>query len=539
MHQRFWLFSVGLAIAVVAGARAKSEGHTFYHENVLGTSLELHVDSPSLESDHQAEAAVLREIDRLSGILSSYSDTSELAGFLDGPRTTREASRELIEVFEACDHWRAVSGGAFNPAAEHLSRLWVDSAQRNRLPSASELKEAVRLVESEAWKIDVDRKTVTRRSDVPITLNAIAKGYIIDRACRAALRENPAVTGLLLDIGGDLRVWGDAARSIGVADPSSPADNAAPLSWINLRNAAVATSGNYARGFDIDGVHYSHIVDPRNGKPVDEVTSATVIAPRAQEADVLATILNVLEPREGILLANRLDDTECLIVTKGGEVLTSAGWSEHAARPSERLARLARFAGEPQAPKAPPEGSVWAEGLELFVDFEISRIRSYRYNRPYVAVWIEDAEGKPIRTLCLWMLRRDTRWFPDLRRYYSLHRGQWQLVRTVTRSSRPPGRYRLRWDGLANDWQYAPPGKYTVFMEASREHGSYQLMRQEIEIGKEPFALEMKGNIEISRASVEFHNPEKVKEEEAKKAAEAKEAAEAKKEAEAEKEPTT
>lgn len=535
MNQRFWLFSVGLAVALVAGSYAKSEAHTFYYEDVLGTSLELHVNSPSLESDHRAEAAVLQEIDRLSGILSSYSDASELAALVDGPQTARKASRELIEVFEACDRWRAVSGGAFNPAAEHLTRLWGDSAKQNRCPSASELEEAVRRVAADPWKIDADRKTVTRRSDVPITLNAIAKGYIIDQACRAALREDPAVTGLLLDIGGDLRVWGDAARSIGIADPSSPADNAPPLSWINLRNAAVATSGNYARGFDIDGVHYSHIVDPRNGKPVDEVTSATVIAPRAQEADVLATILNVLEPHEGIYLANRLDETECLIVTKDGETLTSAGWSELAAKPSERLAHLARFADAPKAPAGPPEGSVWADGLEMFVDFEISRIRTYRYARPYVAVWVEDAEGKPVRTLCLWMLRRDMRWYPDLRRYYSLHRKQWQLVRTVTRASRPPGRYRLRWDGLMNDWQYAPPGKYTVFMEVSREHGTYQLMRQEIEIGKEPFAVELKGNIEIRRASIEFHNPEQKEEEER-----AKEEAEAKKEeAEAKEEPTT
>ncbi|NQT13927.1 MAG: DUF2271 domain-containing protein [Planctomycetes bacterium] len=532
MNQRFWLLNLGLAIALVAGSRAQSEAHTFHYEDVLGTSLELHVNSPSVESDHRAEAAVLQEIDRLSGILSSYSDASELAALVDGPQTARKASRELIEVLEACDRWRAVSGGAFNPAAEYLSRLWGDSAKQNRLPSPSELEEAVRLVGSDAWKIDADRKTVTRRSDVPITLNAIAKGYIIDQACRAALRENPDVTGLLLDIGGDLRVWGDAARLIGVADPSSPADNDPPLAWIKLKDAAVATSGNYARGFDIDGVHYSHIVDPRNGKPVEGVTSATVIAPRAQEADVLATILNVLEPREGILLANRLDGVECLIVTKDGKMLTSVGWSELAAKPSERLAHLALFADAPKAPAGPPEGSVWADGLEMFVDFEISRIRTYRYARPYVAVWVEDAEGKPVRTLCLWMLRRDMRWFPDLRRYYSLHRKQWQLVRTVTRASRPPGRYRLRWDGLMNDWQYAPPGKYTVFMEVSREHGTYQLMRQEIEIGKEPFAVELKGNVEIRQATIEFHNPEqKKKEEEEEEEEKAKEEAEAKEEA--------
>jgi len=83
-----------------------------------------------------------------------------------------------------------------------------------------------------------------------------------------------------------------------------------------------------------------------------------------------------------------------------------------------------------------------------------------------------------------------------------------------------------------NDWQYAPPGKYTVFMEVSREHGTYQLMRQEIEIGKEPFAVELKGNVEIRQATIEFHNPEqKKKEEEEEEEEKAKEEAEAKEEA--------
>ncbi|MFH1265553.1 MAG: FAD:protein FMN transferase, partial [Planctomycetota bacterium] len=268
---RFWLLSVGLAVGVLLVLLAESEAHTFHHENVLGTSLKLHVDSPSLFTDRKAEATVLGEIDRLSGILSSYSETSEFSAFLNGPETTRKVSRELIEVLSACDHWKAVSGGAFNPAAELFGRLWVSSARQDRLPSESELAEAVRLVRAQAWEIDASASTVTRRGGVPLTLNAIAKGYIIDRACRAAMAESGEIAGLLLDIGGDLRVWGKAAKSIGIADPLSPADNAPPLCRIMLRDAAVATSGNYARGFEIDGVHYSHIIDPRSGRPVDEV----------------------------------------------------------------------------------------------------------------------------------------------------------------------------------------------------------------------------------------------------------------------------
>jgi len=496
---RFWLLSVGLAVGVLLVISAESEAHTFHHENVLGTSLKLHVDSPSLFTDRKAEATVLGEIDRLSGILSSYSETSELSAFLNGPETARKVSRELIEVLSACDHWKAVSGGAFNPAAELLGRLWGQSARQDRLPSQSELAEAVRLVGVQAWEIDASASTVTRRGGVPLTLDAIAKGYIIDRACRAALAESSEIAGLLLDIGGDLRVWGDAARSIGIADPLSPADNAPPLCWIVLRDAAVATSGNYARGFEIDGVHYSHIIDPRSGRPVDEVTSATVIAPEGAQADVLATILNVLAPEEGIRLVDRLKSTECLIVTEDGTALKSSGWERYS-DPVQHPAFLTGFAAPAEAPEEGAEEPAWGNDSQFVVEFQYSRTQRFRYNRPYVAVWIEDAEGKAVRTLCLWV--GDLQWLWDLRRWSSHHGRDGRFVQAVSRATRSPGKYGLIWDGRANGGKFVPAGKYNVCIEAVREHGGYGLIRQPVEIGKGPFAVDMRGNYEIRRASV-------------------------------------
>ncbi len=531
------LLSAGLALGILISVAPQSEGHSFYHENVLGTSLQIHVESPSLGIDRRAEAAVLREIDRLSEILSTYSKASEVRAFLDGPKRAREVSRELLEVLRACDHWKEASGGAFNPGAEVCARLWHESAGKDRVPSENDLAEAVRRMQEAPWTIDPATQTVTRRTDLPVSLNALAKGYIIDQASRAALASTPGVTGLLVDIGGDMRVSGEAAETIGIADPWSPYDNAEPLCSVRLRNGAIATSGNYERGFEIDGTHYSHIIDPRTGRPVDHVVSASVVAPRAVEADALATVLNVLEPAEGVALVNGLEKTECLIITQEGETFRSAGW-ERLATPAdalasheengssqraEPLARLVRFAEAPETasasetseaaeateaeeeakpPREVPEGWLWGEEFEVVVEFELKRGGWYRYARPYVAVWIEDPQGKPLRTLALWF--NDYRWLPDLRRWYYLHRRDRQLIRAVSRPTRRPGRYRIVWDGRANDGKYVPVGQYHVLIEVVREHGTYQLIRQPVELRAEPIRVEAKGNYEVPRAAVEY-----------------------------------
>ncbi len=530
----FRLLSAALAVGLWADLTATSQGHSFHHENVLGTSLELHVDSPSLETDRQAEAAVLAEIARLSRVLSTYSDASEFSRLLDGEKTPRKASRELVEVLRACDRWKAASGGAFNPAAEVFGRLWSHGAEQNRTPSEGELADAVRRVGRPLWEIDASGETITRRADLPLSLNALAKGYIIDRACRAALANTPGVTSLLLDIGGDLRVYGDADRVIGIADPWSPVENAPPLCCIEIRNGAVATSGNYERGFEIDGTHYSHIIDPRTGKPVERIVSATVMAPEAAEADALATILNVLEPSEGVALVDRLEDTECLIVTRDGRLQKSAGWDKlvipeaellavaeagHAEPAQEATGARATFVrfqppaeGEQEAaaPPEPAEPFPWGHEYEVVVELQLKSGGGWHYARPYVAVWMEDAKGKPLRTIALW--GRDYRWLPYLRRWYYFHGRDRRMVYAVSRASRPPGRYRIVWDGRANDGTYVPTGQYIVNIEASREHGTYQLTRQMIEIGSEPFAFDTKGNYEVPRASIEYRRKKSAEE---------------------------
>ena len=119
-----------------------------------------------------------------------------------------------------------------------------------------------------------------------------------------------------------------------ITDPQSPADNAAPLMRVRVADRAVATSGVYRRGVDIQGVHYSHIVDPRTGRPAGHVLSSTVIARDAADAGALATAFSVLTPDESEHLAATVPGAEFLLVLADGRRIESAGWRALTEAPS-------------------------------------------------------------------------------------------------------------------------------------------------------------------------------------------------------------
>ena len=144
-----------------------------------------------------------------------------------------------------------------------------------------------------------------------------------------------------------------------VADPKSDAENGVPIARLVVRDRAVATSGDYRRGVEILGQHYSHIVDPRTGMPADQIISSTVIAQSPATAGALATALSVLTPEESARLVASIPGAEYLLVKKNGERIVSDGWSSFAAKPHPTQRRCARRQPSSRLPRSPalPMGS--------------------------------------------------------------------------------------------------------------------------------------------------------------------------------------
>src|SRR5262249_24012694 len=122
---------------------------------------------------------------------------------------------------------------------------------------------------------------------------------------------------------------GETPGTIAITAPRSDTESSEPLTYVEVRDRALATSGSSQRGWTIAGRRYSHIIDPRSGMPAAGVATASVIAPGSAGADALATIFNVLEPRDSLRLASALPGVEAPIVTSDGRLVRTPGWSAY------------------------------------------------------------------------------------------------------------------------------------------------------------------------------------------------------------------
>ena len=477
-----------------------------HYENVLGTSLELKFMASSPAESEQAEQAVLAEIDREAHILSSWDPDSEFSRWFRTRNQPVHISPELFEVLNLFDRWRERTGGALDASAETITRVWKKAAAQKRLPSESELCAAVASVKRVHWRLDPVHQAATHTSDAPLALNSFVKSYIAGRAADAAL-EVPGVRATVVNIGGDLVIRGERSERVEVSDPKSDAENSAPIARLVLRNQTIATSGDYRRGVEIQGLHYSHIVDPRSGMPADEIISSTVVAPTPVDAGALATALSVLTPEESKRLVASIPGAEYMLVKKNGEKIKSSGWSSLEAPLSSEAAEV-RAAAYFRTSTAQSGASSWNDKYELTITVALSLIDGYRVKRPYVAVWIEDENHSPVRTIALWFAK-----FKFLRELFSWSRVEnlrsasedTRVLNSVSSATRPPGKYTFKWDGRDDFGKLVKAGKYNVMIEAAREHGTDQVMRQEIDFDGAPKQFQLPGGVEIAWASLDYH----------------------------------
>lgn len=516
MSKTLILKSTVLLVAILILASCQGESSTIsarpqlfvsQYENVLGTSLEIRVMAASAAQSEKADAAVLAEIERESHILSSWDPDSEFSKWFQTRNEPVKASPEFFEVLSLFDQWRDATNGALDASAETITRVWKRAAAEKRLPSQIELNAAVSSAHQVHWRLDPANHTAMHTSDAPLAMNSFVKSYIAGHAAEIALNAS-AARGIVVNIGGDLVVRGDWKEAVNVADPKSDAENADPIARLVIRDRAVATSGDYRRGVEIGGRHYSHIVDPRTGMPAEQIISSTVIARNPAEAGALATAFSVLAPAESARLAASLPDVEYLLIKKNGDRITSRGWASLEATTITSRGAPLRPAMAYEKVAAQSGVSEWNPKYELIVTLELSLIDGYRVHRPYLAVWIEDEAHAPVRTIALWFGKY--KYLHELRAWSRVEglrsvSEDTHVMNSVSSATRPPGKYTFKWDGRDDFGNLVKAGKYNVMIEASREHGTYQLMHQEIDFNGSPRQFQLPGAVEIASATLDYH----------------------------------
>ena len=159
----------------------------------------------------------------------------------------------------------------------------------------------------------------------------------------------------------------------------------------------------------------------------------------------------------------------------------------------------------------PASGPAFDAKNELVIGFKfVSAGGGDRFHNPYLAVWLEDAAENLIRTLKLeYQQGRGDRWLPDLRRWFyrdqvRITTGGKDVTTTISGPTRVPGSYKVVWDGTDSAKKPVPQGSYFLCIEAAREKGPYQLIREKIDITAKPFVKKIADSGELQGAGVEL-----------------------------------
>ena len=318
--------------AAEAAELVRADGTIFAETELMGTRVSINVwvgsDGDPLAAS-QAITDAMAEIARLEAIASEWQATSDLTRVNRSNGEAVEVPPELLEILAHAQTISADTEGLFDVSFYAVGQLW-SFRPGAKPPSPEAIAAELPKVDWRAIELDETRKTVTlTRPGMKIGLGAIAKGYAVDAASDLLVARG--FTNHIVEAGGDTRVRGrkgDKTWKVGVQDPKQTVGR---IGYLTAVDEAVVTSGNYARFFVWEGVHYTHILDPRTGWPIpaDETPkSVTLVASNATDADAYCTAVSVMDPERGLAFVEARPGLEAIIIGPDDVVHVSSGLGE-------------------------------------------------------------------------------------------------------------------------------------------------------------------------------------------------------------------
>jgi len=201
-----------------------------------------------------------------------------------------------------------------------------------------------------------------------------------------------------------------------------------------------------------------------------------------------------LTVNESIELAKKYPTAAYIIITEKGEQIKNEQWDIYAAEKIKPTSSNTIVANKDQ----------FDPSYELIVNLELAQMQGPS-RRPFVAIWVEDKDKTPLRTLSLWFNK--PRWLHDLRAWYSANYAKYNVesgtINSISSATRTAGKYAIKWDGKDDKGNLVKTGKYTIYIEVAREHGTYQIINQEVKINNKELQIELPSNTEVASASIE------------------------------------
>lgn len=318
------LFALLLATLLLAGCAQPPQVHTLSGPT-MGTSWSVKVVGlPTGMTLPQLQQDLAMLLDMVNQQMSTYLADSDISRFNQAEAGSWHAlPADFYQVLAYSLALARDTNGAYDPTVGPLVNLWGFGPDKATLkaPGEDALAAARARIGWQRIELDPQRRAAYQPGNMYVDLSSVAKGFAVDK-----LADYLGARGLenyLVEIGGELRASGrkpdGSGWRVAVEKPLPGVRDIARV--LDLTQGAVASSGDYRNFFEQDGVVYSHIVDPRTGRPVDHLTaSVTVLADTCMEADALATAMTVLGPKEGIAFADARQLAVLFIVREGEEL---------------------------------------------------------------------------------------------------------------------------------------------------------------------------------------------------------------------------
>jgi thiamine biosynthesis lipoprotein len=268
--------------------------------------------------------AALDEVDRIDRLMSHYRADSALSRInRDAARAPVTVDRELFDFIAVALNYGVESDGAFDVTVGPLMKAWGFFRGEGRLPAEAELSRARNATGLQHVRLNASDRTIRfDREGVELDLGGIAKGYAVDRAVGILRRDG--ITAALVSAGGSTTYAlgqppGLAHWTVEIQDPV----DARKIAFsVPLQNRALSIAGVSEKSFELNGVHYSHIMDPRTGRPVRGVLGVVVQAPSGTAGDAIDNILFVQGVERGRAFLRRHPDVEASLLLPGA----NGGW---------------------------------------------------------------------------------------------------------------------------------------------------------------------------------------------------------------------
>lgn len=238
-----------------------------------------------------------------------------------------KVSDDIFNVIEKSVYYSKLTNGEFDIAVGPLTSLWNIGNKNARVPSESEIKNVLPLVNYKNIVLNKAERTVyLKEKGMKLDLGGIAKGFCADKI--ASYLKNNGVKDAIINLGGNIYVLGKNDRnkdfSVGIQDPAK--DSSSPMANIKVSNKSVVTSGIYERYLEKDGKIYHHMLNPKTGYPFDNnLNSVTIVSDKSIDGDALSTSIYGLGLKEGFEKIKSIKGVDAIFITKDSKVYITDG----------------------------------------------------------------------------------------------------------------------------------------------------------------------------------------------------------------------